>query len=549
MRAIRRGRWLVVAVIALFAVFAAACGDSKKEEGSSSDTSPAGQSDLTGGPADGPTPQEGGSMVMALEAETQTGWNSVNSPFAVSGHYVASAVFDPLVTLDEEGNATPFLATAIEPNDSFTEWVMTVPQGVTFHDGTPLTPQVVANNMQAYRDSAITGLVFRLIDSVEVRGDAVVIGLSQPWASFPFSLATQAGYIMSQSMLDVPAMSETPVGTGPFEFVEWVKGERWRGRKFDEYWRKDAEGRALPYLDELEFRPISDHGERIQLLETGSVDAMITYRPTDILALREDPEFKRVEYRGEEDVLAMNAERPPFNNLTARQAVAFASDTERWRNEINLGVMQETNSPFAPGQIGYVEDNGLPQFDIERAKELVKSYEEQTGQKLSFTYLSTGAPDDLRESQMLVEDWTEAGMEVQIQTSDQANLIALVVLGEYQLSDWRNWGMPDPAADTVWWHSASVVPQPEISLNVARYKDPEIDAAIEESMSTTDRETRDQAFQRIAHRFGSQVPYIMLGRVDWMLAAQPRVNGIFAASNGTLSSLGPKTWLATLWMS
>jgi peptide/nickel transport system substrate-binding protein len=524
------------------------CGGSSQSDDETDGTTSAAPVEGVAGPPDGADPIEGGAFVMAIEAETATGWNPVNSPLAVSGHYVASAVFDPLVTLDGDGNAVPFLASAIEPTNNFTTWTLTMPEGVTFHDGTALTPEVVQNNLIAYKESAITGLVFRLVETIEVQGDDVVVGLTESWASFPYSLATQAGYIMSQSMLDNAAMSDTPVGTGPFQFVEWTQDELWRGRKFEDYWRKDDAGRSLPYLNEIEFRPIFDHGLRIQELESGDVDAMITYRPADILSLRES-EFKRVEYQGEEDVLAMNAERPPFDNLLARQAVAHASDTVRWREEINLGVMEEANGPFAPGQIGYVEDNGMPQFDMDRAKELVEQYERETGQPLAFTYLSTGAIDDQREAQMLVELWTEAGMDVQIQSSDQPNLIALVVLGEYQLSDWRNWGMPDPAADTVWWHSESVVPQPEISLNVARFKDAEIDAAIQESISTTDRAVRDQAFQKITMRFGAMVPYIMLGRVDWILAAQPNVNGIYPAANGTLSSLGPKTWLAGIWLS
>lgn len=67
------------------------------------------------------------------------GLDPTRSAFDVSGHPMASAVFDPLVEVDDEGVAVPYPAESIEPNEDFTQWVITLPEGVTFHDGTPPT--------------------------------------------------------------------------------------------------------------------------------------------------------------------------------------------------------------------------------------------------------------------------------------------------------------------------------------------------------------------------------------------------------------------------
>ena len=95
-----------------------------------------------------------------------------------------------------------------------------------------------------------------------------------PFATFPTNLAeSQIAYIAAPAALATPSY---PVGTGPFKFQSWVLNQQSTWTKNEHYWRKDAAGRKLPYLNSVEIKPIVDDTARFQALESGSIDAMIS---------------------------------------------------------------------------------------------------------------------------------------------------------------------------------------------------------------------------------------------------------------------------------
>jgi ABC-type transport system substrate-binding protein len=486
---------------------------------------------------------------MGVEAETEA-MDPARVPLAASGYFVASSVFDSLVTLDGDGKPVPFLATSIEPSDGDRTWTIKLPKGVTFHNGDPLDAAAVKAGLDFYQKSAITSALLRTVTEVQAPDDqTVVVKLSEPWHTFPVVLTTQVGYVMHPSMIDDPQKAFAPIGTGPFAFDAHVLNESWKLKKNPGYWRKDDTGRALPYLDSIEFKAIPDETARIAALEAGDLDMIHTVKPDQVIALRQQPEYKRVEYaEGEKDFLTLNTDVEPFDDPVARRAVARSIDTERWRQEITKGVKQPVNSPFGPNQPGHSESSGYPTFDLGEAKRLVTEYQATHGKPLAFTYTSGEDPSDRQEAQLLASMMTDAGMQVTIKSLSQAQLIAHVVTGEYQVSIWRNFGMPDPDADTVWWRSESILPRGGVSLNTARFEDDQIDAAIDAALAAETPAERDAEYQKVARRMGEMVPYVWLGRVVWNLAADERVNGIGPAANGSLQTLGEKSWIGDLWI-
>ena len=552
-RGMRRRGALLAGTVAI-GLLAAACSSTSSTAGSTSTTAKGGgtggaASSRTSGPADGTDPTSGGRLVMGVEAETEA-MDPARVPLAASGYFLASSVFDSLATLDADGKAKPFLATAIEPSDGAKTWTITLPSGVKFHNGDALDAKAVKADLDFFRQSAITSGMLRTVTSVEAPDPThVVVKLSDPWTAFPNVLTTQVGYVMHPSMIDDPQKAYAPIGTGPFAYDSHTMNETWVLKRNPSYWRKDAAGRQLPYLDQIQFKVMVDETTRLQALRDGDIDMMHTVKPDQVLALRGLPEYKRVEYAdGEKDFLTLNTEDPPFNDPVARQAVARAVDPQRWRQEITKGVKQPANSPFGPTQPGYTENSGYPSHDLAEAKKLVQQYEATHGQPLEFTYTAGDDPSDRAEAQLLSSMMTEAGMKVSITSLPQAQLIAHVVTGDYQVSIWRNFGMPDPDADTVWWRSESILPKGGVSLNTARYKDAQIDQAVDDALAATTPDQRQKAYEQVAQRINQAVPYIWLGRVVWNLAANERVNGIYPAANGSIQTLGEKSWMGDLWI-
>ncbi|HEY5154424.1 MAG TPA: ABC transporter substrate-binding protein, partial [Acidimicrobiales bacterium] len=458
---------MVAAILTAVTLTAGACGASKSDSTTAATT--AGDSGVATTPAasgakyNEGTPTDGGKLVWGLAAETDS-FSPLTGRWDVSGHMMGSAIFDPLTTLDDNGEPVPYLAESLTPNADNTEWDIKLHSGVMFHDGTPLTADVVVQNLTEAKKALITGKGLAGVKAVATIDPLTVkVTTTQPWATFPTALASQIGYMAAPAMISDQHGGEHPVGTGPFKFKEWVQGDHMSAVKNASYWQK-----GLPHLDEIDFKIVTDDQQRVADLADGTVDAMTTSTASSVTQLRTMTDFNVLEdAKGEERFATLNTAQPPFDNLKARQAMAYATDINRYIAAIGPDVYQSVNGMFAPGQLGYTADSGYPAYDLAKAKQLVADYTAETGQALSFTFLNTSTIDDTKTSQLLKDMWEQAGMKVALQNVGEQDEVVAVVLGKYQAADWRNFGQPDPDGDYLWWHSSSVGQGADISLNTA----------------------------------------------------------------------------------
>jgi ABC-type transport system substrate-binding protein len=513
--------------------------------------------------------QTGGKLVYGIDAESD-GYNPQSKRFAQAGHTVASSVFDPLASFDEDGQVVPYLAESFTANDDYTQWTIGLRPDVMFHSNKPMDAASVVAILEAARTGLVTSSSFIGVNSVTAVDDLTVqVDLDFPWPDFPGILTTQAGYMYDPDMLTDPDSGSHPVGTGPFRFESWDRFNSFTVLRNDNYWRTDDAGTQLPYLEEIEFRIIPDASARNDALRSGDIDMLYTLTPTAVLDLRDSDELKVAEYNlGDEDVVALQTddvardvdgpEGPspmrvsPFNNIHARLAVAYAFDQQAYIEEVTRGVNAPATGPWSPGQLGFREDNGFPEYDPDRAREEIELYKQDTGaDALRFTYNAADDVDNVEAAQDLIARWEAVGMDVELHAIPQADIIVNAVIGNYEMTDWRNWGQPDPGLEFLWFHSSSVRPLEEgISVNITHLQDPEIDAALEAGRAPDATEDqRDEAYARVAARFGELVPYIFLGRVGWAMASREDVHGWeVATENGTVATVGAKTWIAELWM-
>ncbi len=404
----------------------------------------------------------------------------------MSGHMMASAIFDPLATIDENGQAVPYLAQAITPNDDFTEWMITLRPDVQFQDGTPLTADVVADTYRQHKTSAITSRAVTDIKDITVTGPLeVTMTMSVPWATFPYVLTTQAGYIPAPAMLQTPEQARTPIGTGPFTFQDWDYGHSFKAKKNPNYWQA-----GKPHLDAIEFRAIPDAQERRDDLLNGDIDAMNTFRPSDIEEIQSTPGFKVLTYdKGEERFVMLNAGIEPFDNKTARLAVAYATDSARMRDEaFGQGAVVPTESIWAPGPARLPGGLGVPAVRPRQGEGPRRPVQDRDRQG---PCLHAHGPRRHRHAPRRAapgsDMWQAAGMQVELKTVSQADLVVVGALGTYQAADWRNFGQPDPDGEFVWLHSRNIDPG-FISLNFAQFADPGVDSALERGHETLDRD-------------------------------------------------------------
>jgi peptide/nickel transport system substrate-binding protein len=510
-----------VAAIAVLAVVAGACGGGDDDDAGGGAT----------GDEDAGTPTPGGKVVYGLEAETTDGWCLPEAQLAIGGIMVAQSIYDTLTRPNAEGEMEPWLAESVEPNDDSTVWTITLREGITFHDGSELTAEVVKNNLDAYRGQyptrrpQLTIFVFQPIQSVDVIDPLTVqVTLNQPWVSFDAILHGSGRYgMMAQAQLDDTAScAENLIGTGPFQFVDWVPNQKFTAEKYPDYWATDAEGNQLPYLDEIEFRPIVEVTQRVNALQSGEINAMHTSDAEvvdDLRGLAETGEVNAYESEefGEVSYIMLNEAQPPFDNIKARQALAHAADFDEVNAILNAGIVTQATGPFAPGNIGNLEDSGFPTHDLDEATRLVDEYEAETGEELSFTYTTTNVQVTLDQAQLVKEQAEAAGMTVDIVTMDQSTLIDRAIEGNFQAQGWRNHPGGDPDLQYNWWKSGSPV-------NFGKFNDPEIDRLLDEGRTTT--EGRDEIYEELNRRFAEEVHNIWLWYTPWTVAMAPDVHGV-----------------------
>ena len=485
-------------------------------------------------------PEAGGRVIYGLEAETDGGFCLPEAQLAISGIMVARTIYDTLTAPNADGDYVPYLAESVEPNADYTQWTITIRDGVKFHDGSDLTAEVVKNNIDAYRgeykDASGTLIrrpllfifVFQDIASVEVADPrTVVVTTDRPWVAFPSYLHSSGRMgILGQAQLDdAENCDENLVGTGPFQLDEWVRNDHLTAVRNEDYWRQDGDGNQLPYLDEIEFRPIIEATQRQNAIQAGQIsmthesggERIAQYRP-----LAESGTINLVESEEQAEVLYMllNSSVPPFDNILARRAVAHAINYEQLNSLRNQDIFTVANGPFAPGEVGYLEDTGFPTYDQELARDLVEQYEAETGQPLTFTGSSTSDPGTIQSVQVVQQMLADVGIETSLRSTDQATLINEAIGGQYQAHVWRNHPGGEPDGQYIWWHTG-------LPTNFGRINDPEIDRLLDEGRVTADEATRQQIYEDLNRRFAEQVWNIWLWWPTWAIPSSTDVHGVY----------------------
>ncbi len=543
-----RRRWLLAAVVVSVALLAGACSGS--DSGSGGDDGNGGTDAATGDPT------YGGTLTYAITAETTGGWCLPEAQLVAPGVQVARAVYDQLTAPDADGNITPFLAEEVTPNDTFDVWTIRLRDGITFHDGTPLDAEVVKNNLDAYRGAYPnrTPLLFRFvldnIESVEVVDERTVeVGTVTPWVAFPWYLWNDGRMgIMAQSQLDDAENCDRDlVGTGPFVAGEWRVNDSFTMTRNDDYWRTDDDGNQLPYLDGVVFRPVADGATRVNQLEAGEADVIHSATSLDIDTLESLGDTIDLSISTEGNGVSYfqlnSADGKVFDDETARLAAAHAIDREQINEVTDLGALELASGPFAAGEMGFLEDAGYPDFDPERAADLVEQVEREQGRPFQVTLMTaTGASTAADQVQEMLSD---AGIEVNRQQFDASAFIDQALAGAYDLMLVANHPAGDPDLQEIWWSSDSPV-------NLGRIDDPEMDALLEEGRSETDPDRRSEIYQDVNRIFGERVYNLWQSFTRWAVASGTDVHGLLDTPlpDGSAPAPGRSAGhsLASTWM-
>jgi len=454
------------------------------------------------------------------------GFNPLKNQWSGPAYQIARSVMDPLVVMDRDSHWQPYLAKSITPNADFTVWTFELRPGITFHDGEVLDGEALAVFLEAATTSPLSAQGFPEKPTVATTGPMTVsMTFTRPWSAMPTALAEQAGYVIAPSQVRSGDTTH-PIGTGPFVFDDWVPDSHFRATRNDHYWRTDAGGAQLPYLDSIEFRPIPDKTSRLNGLKTGDLD-IVSDETADDASLDQLVDDGFDVNRDVDNVgvamLLMNLDHPPLDDLRVRQAIVSAIDREAFRDAVAGTSFELADQPYGEASPWHAAVD-YPSTDPDRARALVSEVEDERG-PIHLTMLSgEGGRPGL---QYLQQELEAVGIEVDLQEAELASFVQRFVSGDYDTVYLGGFfGAADPDGSYPFIASKGAAPETPIKLNFARYRNPVVDDALQQQRTTDDETTRRAAWSTIWNAFATDLPYAFLYHDDVAWVSQSDVHGL-----------------------
>lgn len=509
------------------------------------------------------TPKDGGTLVVAMDAEAD-----ILDPTSAGGWItwrVNRNMFDTLVEEDlTKSNVKvppriPGLATSWDMSSDGLTWTFHLRSGVKFQDGTPFNADAVKWNIERMWDktkawysakaASCTASTWQTLKSIEVVDPLTIkLHFSKPFGEFIGTMLL--GGCGNTAMMSPASwekwgdkVGEHPVGTGPFKFVERVRGERIVLEKWDGYWGTKLGGPyAAPHIDKLVFVPMPDPAARTAALESGEVDMVWSPSPDSVpkmvakgFQLSQGP-TPHVWYWN------LNMREPCLKDIKVRQAINFAIDREGIAHDLLKDTVLPAYTIVAPGGPVYDPNYKPYPYDLGKAKQLMAESSCPDGFTTKWLVPTGGSgnitPVPIAES--IQRDLSAINVDVKLETYEWQTYLGFwwkgiqPGQGAYMMS----WGAVTPyfldiAANSKWF-------APDGS-NIGWYKDPKVDDLLNKALVQMNDSKRYDLYSQANHLIAQDAAFVPVVHDKAPYLLSPRVKGFVHA---------PQEWMdfRTVWL-
>lgn len=528
----RVGRSTQAAVVGLFLIATAACGADNDDS------------------AEG---EPGGTLTMATWSATVSLDPTQVAGTGNSGGAELAALYDTIMRYDlDSGTFVPHTAESLTSNEDFTQWTLTLREGITFSDGSPYDSAAVVANLQRHVEArSNASSLLTPIDEYDTPDErTVVFTLSFPWNNFPYALAGTPGMVVNPTAVaeqgDDLGTNPVGAGAGPFILESFLAGESVTLVRNPDYW-----GGEVP-LDELRFIHAGDGPQTYEAFRAGSVDVAFLRDAGAIADADADgASGVRVPYSANDTMIMNNGftivcqggepaprcvDEPdgtelesdsPTADKRVRQAVAAAIDLETLGQRV-YGGSGAMSSALISEESRWYDGVPGPSYDVDRARSLVAEAKADGWDGRIRVSCHTGLPTWGTAVAGMLE---AAGFEVEVTDQQEiaANTAAVIVRKDFDLACF---GSSISDAEPFFalnrdFNSSYVVTG---GGNFSGYQNPEVDEAIARGRgAATDDEVRE-AISAIARAYLEDAPFLAL-------TAQPEVVLVSDSISGLLTSV------------
>lgn len=506
------------------------------------------------------TPQKGGTLVMVVQPEPPTlaSYQSTAGPVG----QVTTKVYEGLLEYDFSLKPIPSLAASWTVSPDGKTVTFKLQPGVKFHDGKPFTSaDVQFSVMEVLKKVHPRGAnTFRAVTAVDTPDPlTAVFRLSEPAPYMMMALSSYESPMVPKHVFGTGDIARhpnanIPIGTGPYKFVEWQKGQFMRFDRNPEY-RKAG----LPHLDRIVARFIADGGTRSAVLETqeAHIAGFNAVPPVDVKRLQALPHIgvtqKGYEMQAPIVQLDFNTTKPPFDNVKVRQAVAYAIDRKFVIDNIWFGFGRPATGPinsnfkanglFTPDVKNYNVPNG-----IDLANKLLDEAGRPRGSdgtRFEIVHDITPYGEEWRRfGEYVQQQLGKVGIKVTLRYEDVPTWLRRVYTNyDFQLTN--NWiqTLADPVIGVHrLYHSASIKPG-TVFVNSSRWTTPETDDLMNKASVEVDAAKRAALYHDFQKRVVEASPLVFVFELDFVTVHNKKLN------NFPLSPLGLYSSFDQVWLS
>lgn len=475
-------------------------------------------------------------LAVAQAFETLDPYNTNSTGTQSAGR----AYYEGLYGFDKDLKLVNVLAESHEVSSDGRVYTFKLRQGVKFHDGTDFNADAVKANFDRVinRDNKLARYTqFNRIDKTEVVDPYTVkVILKEPFSPFINSVAHPSAMMISPAALQKYGkdIAFHPVGTGPFEFVEWKQTDHLKVKKFEGYWRK-----GYPKVDTLTFKPVPDANTRTAMVQTGEAhfaypipferaDAMQADGKVDVI----DAPSISVRY------VSMNVLQKPFDDVRVRHAINFAINKEAFGKVVYAGHAQLLEGAV-PKAVDFSHVSGAWPYNPAKARELLK----EAGYPNGFETTLWSAYNDstsAKSVQFLQQQLAQVGIKASLEILEPGQRVERVTqapdpktAGVRML--YATWSASTAEADWALRPLLASEAWPPVLNNTAYYKNEIVDASIAKALVVTDRSEKTALYKTAQEQIWKDAPWAFLNTANNVYVRSKKLSGAYVMPDNGLS--------------